>query len=103
MVLKVFYYGYYDVLHHKRHVMRNGNLNESIYDLKLNLCKELVMNDIAKVSISFESKKYVRTLTNVKTTFVDSLSSIGNITMLYPLSTYKLIKLKHEFNSNVSN
>ena len=60
-------YGYYDVLHHKRHVMRNGNLNESIYDLKLNLCKKLVMKDIAKVSISFESKKYVRTLTNVKT------------------------------------
>ena len=87
-------YGYYDVLHHKRHVMRKGNLNESIYDLKLNLCKELAMNDIAKVSISFESKKYVRTQTNVKTTFVDSLSSIGNTTIpiLYPLlSTYNLI------------
>ena len=72
-------YGYYDVLYHKRHAMKNGHLNESIYDIRVNLCKELVMKDIAKVSISFESKKYVRTLTNVKTTFVDSLSSIGNI------------------------
>ena len=97
-------YGYYDVLHHKRHVMRNGHLNESIYDLKLNLCKKLVMKDIAKVSISFESKKYVRTQTNVKTTFVDSLSSIGNTTIpiLYPLSTYNFI-IKTEFNSNSSN
>ena len=41
------------------------------------LCEFMVKNQMAKVSIMFERKKYVRTLTNLKVTFTDKLAAFG--------------------------
>ena len=45
--------------------------------VKLQLCKMLVEQHIAKVSVMFDRKKYVRTMTNLKVTFPDKLASFG--------------------------
>ena len=37
----------------------------------------LVEQHIAKVSVMFDRKKYVRTMTNLKVTFPDKLASFG--------------------------
>ena len=40
-------------------------------------CKLLITKDLARVSIMFESEKYVLTKSNVRVTFVDRLSTFG--------------------------
>ena len=72
--------GAYDTLYHKRY----ANKSEDTSEFFQSVCKELVRNDMARVSVMFESKRYVKTSTDVKTTFVDSFSSIGKlITNIY--------------------
>ena len=44
---------------------------------RVKLCQYLVKNHLAKVSVMFDRKKYVRTLTNLKVTFADKLSTFG--------------------------
>ena len=67
--------GAYDTLYHKRY----ANKSEDTSDFFQSICEELVRNDMAWVSVMFESKRYVKTSTDVKTTFVDSFSSIGKL------------------------
>ena len=60
----------------------NSKSNETlnVWDrekVKLELCKMLVEQHIAKVSVMFDRKKYVRTMTNLKVTFPDKLASFG--------------------------
>ena len=44
---------------------------------EMDLCKTLVKDHIAKVSVMFDRKKYVRTLTSLKATFNDKLANFG--------------------------
>ena len=46
---------------------------------RIKLCQYLVKNHLAKVSVMFDRKKYVRTMTNLKVTFADKLSTFGKI------------------------
>ena len=41
------------------------------------MCEDLVMNNIAKVSVFYEKKKYVKTLTNKRVTLTDKLGTFG--------------------------
>ena len=41
------------------------------------ICEDLVMNHIAKVSVFYEKKKYVKTLTNKRVTLTDKLGTFG--------------------------
>ena len=43
----------------------------------MELCKLLVKDHMAKVTIMFEKKKYIRTLTRLKATFNDKLANFG--------------------------
>ena len=43
------------------------------------ICHRLVQNDIAIVSVTFESKKFVRTIMDKKVSFVDKLATLGKI------------------------
>ena len=54
-------------------------------------CKLLIAKDIARVSIMFESEKYMLTKSNVRVTFVDRLSTFGKYSFLNILNTFKLI------------
>ena len=53
-------------------------------------CKTLVEQDLAKVTIFFEKKNYVRTLTNLRVTFTDKLGTFGNIIFISFISKYSL-------------
>ena len=63
----------------------NGKSN-NISELKLidsngimrDLCKSLVKDRLAKVSVFYEKKKYVKTLTNKRVTLTDKLGTFGN-------------------------
>ena len=54
-------------------------------------CKLLIAKDTARVSIMFESEKYMLTKSNVRVTFVDRLSTFGKYSFLNILNTFKLI------------
>ena len=45
--------------------------------VQIELCTILVKDHMAKVSIMFDKKKYVRTLTSIKATFNDKLANFG--------------------------
>ena len=45
--------------------------------IKKKLCKALVANHVAKVSVMFDKTKYVRTQRNLKVTFADQLGALG--------------------------
>ena len=48
-----------------------------------NICQALVDQDIAMVSVMFERKRFVRTKTNIRVTFLDMLSAFGNLLKLF--------------------
>ena len=43
------------------------------------MCVTMLKNHMAKVSVMFDRKKYVRTLTNLRVTFTDKLAAFGKI------------------------
>ncbi len=47
------------------------------------LCKELVLKDLASVSVSFESRKFVRTIKDNRVTFSDRLAALGGTLGLF--------------------
>ena len=65
-------------------LQENGSPNEDLgkYDpdtAETEICKNLVEQDLALVTIMFEKKKYVRTIKNIRMTFTDKLGAFGNI------------------------
>lgn len=59
-------------------VYRNDfNISFDTDGKKMEICKELVLNDLAKVSVSFASKKFVRTIKDERVTFSDQLATLG--------------------------
>ena len=68
--------GYYDILYHKRYSSPKENITD-LNDLAYSLCVKMIEKDAARVSVMFESKRYVKTKTNVKTTIVDFLANFG--------------------------
>ena len=52
---------------------------------QMELCQILVKDHMAKVSVMFDRKKYVRTLTNLKATFSDRLANVGEYLHSYHL------------------
>ena len=42
------------------------------------ICESLVDKDIARVSVMFNSNRYVRTTTTIRVTILDMISSFGN-------------------------
>ena len=65
-------------------LQENGSPNENLgkYDpdtAETEICKNLVEQDLALVTIMFEKKKYVRTIKNIRMTFTDKLGAFGNI------------------------
>ena len=72
-------YKYYSL---KGWLPKNGNDTIEPWDYAANerkICQELVKNHMAKVSVMFDRKKYVRTLTNIKVTFTDKLAAFGEL------------------------
>ena len=53
--------------------------NETAYYGTNELCKEIIGKNMAKVSVMFESSKYMRTKMSRKVTFVDKLGLFGKI------------------------
>ena len=53
------------------------------------ICEDLVTNNIAKVSVFYEKKKYVKTLTNKRVTLTDKLGTFGK-TIIQILFTFLL-------------
>ena len=47
------------------------------YKAQKELCKILVKDHMTKVSIMFDRKKYIRTITSLKATFNDKLANFG--------------------------
>ena len=74
-------YRYYKFKNWFPYTSTNDTLGyEEAWDLFANqkkLCEFMVKNQMAKVSVMFERKKYVRTLTNLKVTFTDKLAAFG--------------------------
>ena len=88
---KLFKKGYTNSLAYKYHKVSewiNNKSNQTLnkWDLekaKLELCKMLVKHHMAKVSVMFDRRKYVRTMTNLKVTFPDKLASFGKKIDMY--------------------
>ena len=88
---KLFKKGYTNSLAYKYHKVSEWIKNKSNETLnkwdqekaKLELCKMLVKHHMAKVSVMFDRKKYVRTMTNLKVTFPDKLASFGKKIDMY--------------------
>ena len=57
---------------------------------RIRLCQHLVKNHLAKVSVMFDRKKYVRTMTNLKVTFADKLSTFGKMFLLFQLIQFSI-------------
>jgi hypothetical protein len=56
------------------------NVTELPLEIKLleyQMCKQIMLNDIAIVSVQYETKKYVRTIMDKKVTFSDKLATFG--------------------------
>ena len=62
------------------------------------VCKALVDQDIARVSVMFASNRYVRTTTNIRVTFLDMVSSFGILITLLILNYFYKICL---FNNQI--
>ena len=62
-------------------ILRKDLQLESDLDMdeeKKKLCKELVENDLAIVTVTFETEKFVRTVKDRKVSFIDKLATLGN-------------------------
>ena len=70
------YYEYRKLLENDTYKLDPHFLTETAIQ---DICKSLVDQDIARVSVMFESKRYVRTTTNIRVTFLDMVSSFGKI------------------------
>lgn len=64
-----------------------SNSNESLNldpwygdEKRIQFCRTMMLNHFAKVSVMFDRKKYVKTLTNLRVTFADKLSTFGTFT-----------------------
>ena len=60
------------------------------YKQEMELCKILVKDHVAKVSVIFDRNKYVRTVTSLKATFNDKLANFGKRKISYHLIIIKL-------------
>jgi hypothetical protein len=77
--------GYNDLLYRYYRVPEMLAMNETYEDPDMsslsakwyNLCKKMMQDDIAVVSVRFESKKYVRTIMDKRVTFTDKLAAFG--------------------------
>jgi hypothetical protein len=91
--------GYNELLYRYYRVPEMLAMNETYEDpnMSLNaekwykLCKKM-MQDIAVVSVRFESKKYVRTIMDKRVTFTDKLAAFGKsiFTVFYPKYFYNI-------------
>lgn len=57
-----------------------GNTENKTFDFGVvfnEKCKQLVQQDIARISVNFESEKYVRTLTSKRVHFSETLGAFG--------------------------
>ena len=53
------------------------------------LCREMVTDKIAKVTVFYEKKKYVKTYTNKRVTIADQLGQLGKI--LKPVIVFRFV------------
>ena len=62
-----------------------GAANKSIDldGMRFEYCRKLVKEDLARLTILFENKKYVRSRTNKRVTFSERLGAFGKISFLY--------------------
>ena len=58
------------------------NVSIDLETMKNNYCKNLVKQDLARITVMFESKKYVRTRTNRRVTFSERLGAFGKIFLI---------------------
>ena len=47
--------------------------------IRMEYCKNLVVQDLARVTVMFESKKYVRTRTDKRVSFSESFGAFGKV------------------------
>ena len=47
------------------------------YKIDKERCKFMVRNDVARVTVMFDDKQYVRTMTNLRSTFSERLGTFG--------------------------
>ena len=79
--------------HSKENVRLEVAVEATLHDAALmdnikETCIALLSQDVARVSIMFESDYYVLTNTNVRITFFDQLSALGKIFKKYFMHTY---------------
>ena len=56
------------------------NITNTAFDtnlMKMEHCKHLVVQDLARITVMFESKKYVRTKTDKRVSFSESFGAFG--------------------------
>ena len=68
---------FYEKMQEYQRLKENVSLIKSIHVKET--CKALLSQDIARVSIMYESNYYVLTNTNVRVTFFDQISALGKI------------------------
>jgi hypothetical protein len=60
-------------------IAMNDTKLPSVYGaLEYDMCKQIMIEDIAIVSVQYETKKYVRTIMDKKMSFTDKLATFGN-------------------------
>ena len=75
---------FYEKMQEYKQSNGNGNLEfTSHFDSIKETCKALISQDVARVSIMFESNYYVLTNTNVRVTFFDQISALGKISLFH--------------------
>ena len=67
--------------------------------MKMEHCKSLVVQDLARITIMFESKKYVRTKTDKRVSFSESFGAFGKVFTTYISLTLRGQSSTFTFNS----
>ena len=68
-----------DILMHDVLDIYPTNRSIDLMSMKKKYCKNLVNQDLARITVVYESKKYLRTRTNKRVTFAERLGAFGNI------------------------
>ena len=59
-----------------------ANKSINLYGMKFEHCQKLVTEDLARITVRFQRKKYVRSSTNKRVTFSERLGAFGKIDLL---------------------
>jgi len=73
---------------------RNTPLNETWEEYKNRICKDMLINDIAFVSVQLATIRYIRAQQSVYVTFVDKISACGGTLGLFTgMSILSVVKM----------